>query len=394
MSTNTSLEVCFSGAALSGVDSHAGIIKGVIVAREGVAKGHGVYLDSEFIAEVARLGNEKEKGLKARFGHPNQQIDAIGTYIGRYKNFRVIEDKVYADLHLAKAAKAAPVGDLYTYVLEMALENPDMFGNSIVFNMGSPKIVEEYNEATGQVEEKVYVTITELTASDVVDTPAATESLFSAKNNSKLNFLKMEKSLQEKLITAIKGVFSSKEEEVEAPVAEVETTEEEIAVEVVAEESDEELTEQFKAEAEEAQVEATEEVVAEEVTVEEEASEEVEEVIEEAKEETFSAAEIDEVKLHAIDTLETSFAAERAELKSEIATFESKVADLEVVLSTLGAQFQESEAKVADLTAEIDSQNVTPTAVEGSADAQIIPEKKELNPNQKALLDFFKGINK
>ena len=83
------------------IDREAGIIRGVSVCTEGEAKGHGVHLDSEFIQTVTDLGNAKKQGLKARFGHPNMCSTALGTFIGRYKNFTVEGNKAKADLFLS-----------------------------------------------------------------------------------------------------------------------------------------------------------------------------------------------------------------------------------------------------------------------------------------------------
>jgi hypothetical protein len=161
------------------VDKEKGIIKGVSVVRMGIAKGHGVWLDSQFIDKVVEMGSEHEMGLKARFGHPNMCSDALGTFIGRYKNFRRVGDIAVADLHLDESAKISPNGDLYEYVLSMANSNPDMFGTSIVFKAGESYFEEVVNEDEETVTRE-YATIAELLAADLVDTPAATDSLFSA----------------------------------------------------------------------------------------------------------------------------------------------------------------------------------------------------------------------
>jgi hypothetical protein len=161
------------------INEEIGIIKGVTLAREGIAKGHGVHLDSKFISDLVDLGNQEEKGIKARFGHPSMYAESLGTYIGRFKNFRVDGKKAKADLYMDKVARKSPKGDLYGYVFEMAKNNPDMFGNSIVFKAGESRYEQELNE-NEEVINKEYVSIVALMASDLVDTPAATESLFSA----------------------------------------------------------------------------------------------------------------------------------------------------------------------------------------------------------------------
>ena len=172
-------DVCFSNSGLDTIDEHTGVIKGVTLAREGVAKGHGVHLDSKFISDLVELGNSQEEGVKARFGHPSMTSDAFGTYIGRYKNFRIKDKKAKADLYMDQVSKKSPKGDLYSYVFAMARSNPDMFGNSIVFKSGESRYENELDENENVIT-KEYVSIIGLNASDLVDTPAATDSLFSA----------------------------------------------------------------------------------------------------------------------------------------------------------------------------------------------------------------------
>jgi hypothetical protein len=167
------------------VDVDNGIIKGVIVCSEGEAKGHGVFLDKKFIREVVKNGKEYDQGLKARFGHPAMCSTALGTYIGRFKNFRgSAEDTesgkrqhAIADLHLDESAKISPKGNLYDYVLSMAMNNPDMFGSSIVFKGNGVDTRREKNE-DGEEITKDYAIMGSLFAADLVDEPAATDSLF------------------------------------------------------------------------------------------------------------------------------------------------------------------------------------------------------------------------
>jgi hypothetical protein len=140
-------------AAPSGkVDHEPGKIEGVKICTEGDAKGHGVSLDAEFVDTVVRMGNERKQGLKARFGHPNMCSTALGTFLGRHKNFRketTVRDDgseavtALADLFLSNSAKETPNGDLYEYVLNLAENDPDMFGTSIVFTPGR-----EYRKTT------------------------------------------------------------------------------------------------------------------------------------------------------------------------------------------------------------------------------------------------------
>ncbi len=184
----------------SSIDSANGIIYGVSVCTEGEALGHGVWLDSEFIADVVSFGNAYKKGVKARFGHPNMSGESLGTFIGRFKNFRVEGTKAIADLYLDESAKETPNGNLYDYILKLA-QNPDVFGSSIVFAIDSyyfKKTTGENisssdhykNQDEGSVDysleldnygyKKYYVKMKELYGADLVDEPAANpDGLFS-----------------------------------------------------------------------------------------------------------------------------------------------------------------------------------------------------------------------
>jgi len=191
-------------APVGDVSQEKGVIEGVSVCTVGEAKGHGVNLDSEFVGRVEALGNEKKQGLKARFGHPNMCSTALGTFIGRFKHFRqgtTVRDgqeveTVLADLFLSNEAKDTPHGDLYSYVVGMATNEPDMFGTSIVFTPGETYVRDEEGEkvydyyevdpftgckfAKKEYEElPIFVECTELHACDAVDDPAANDGLFS-----------------------------------------------------------------------------------------------------------------------------------------------------------------------------------------------------------------------
>jgi len=177
------------------VDREKGIIYGFSVCTVGEAKGHGVSLDNEFIATISKFGSELKQGLKMRFGHPSMCSSAVGTFLGRAKNFSVVGDQVLADMFLSNSAKDAPGGgDLYEYVLSLAETDADMFGTSIVFTPGpqykrggdGQKVYQytdkgEYNEEWETAGGDVFVECESLQACDVVDEPAANDGgLFSA----------------------------------------------------------------------------------------------------------------------------------------------------------------------------------------------------------------------
>ena len=184
------------------VNHEEGVIRGVKICSVGEAKGHGVNLDEEFIDTLIKKGNGFTQGLKARFGHPNMCSTALGTYIGRFKNFtkattvRSDGSQVaccVADLALSDSAKNTPNGDLYDYVIAMANEEADMFGTSIVFTPGqryrrNEKGQKVYprdsrgkrNEEFDRAGTPDFVECDHLHACDCVDEPAANDGFFSA----------------------------------------------------------------------------------------------------------------------------------------------------------------------------------------------------------------------
>ena len=160
------------------INSESGIIQNVLVVSKGEAKGHNLFLNDDFLEKTALLGNQAPKGIKARYGHPNMCSTALGTYIGRYHNFRKIDNNVIADLHLDKTSKISPNGNLYDYILQLAATNPDMFGSSIAFKGGEVTTLTEAIENSPKTTTRNYASIEALHAVDLVDDPAATDGLF------------------------------------------------------------------------------------------------------------------------------------------------------------------------------------------------------------------------
>ena len=175
------------------------IIPGAAIVTKGEVRGHGVYIDDEFLDDVTRMGNEKKQGLKIRFGHPTMSGEALGTFLGRAKNFWRDGDIARADLYLSDVAKNSPDGDLKTYVKNMAEHEPDMFGSSIVFTPGReyrktdtgekifpPELSDarddsdELNDIYSNAGPETFIEIDELHGADVVDQPAANDGMFSA----------------------------------------------------------------------------------------------------------------------------------------------------------------------------------------------------------------------
>lgn len=199
---------------LGEIDTENEVLHDVQITLEGEALGHGVWLDREFCEAVAAAGNATgDVGLKVRYGHPAMCSDAIGTELGRAKNFRVVDVEreiegekvqaagVVADVHLLKSAHSAPQGDIAKHVLETAKEDPKQFGQSIVFTYADWVVKdadgnrhsyreeccnedESKNKTQAQWEAqsadgKEYAVLGKLLGSDFTDTPAATDGIFS-----------------------------------------------------------------------------------------------------------------------------------------------------------------------------------------------------------------------
>lgn len=156
------------------VDSDNGIIKNIVIVQQGDNK-NGSFFNSQFISDLVAGGNLQTQGVKSRFGHPNMCSTSLGTFIGRYKNFSEKDGKAYADLHLDQITKKTQVEgkgiSMWEYIVEMANNNPDMFGNSI--HITSEMFEEDYQGIKKQSHK-----FESLVASDLVDSPAATDSLF------------------------------------------------------------------------------------------------------------------------------------------------------------------------------------------------------------------------
>jgi uncharacterized coiled-coil protein SlyX len=197
----------FTAGGVASVDAGKHILNDATVIRCGEAKTHGLWIDDMFCKVLLEMGNAAgEKGLKARFGHPNMCSEALGTFLGRWTGFKILSAegapaRVCAALHLSSTAAESPKGDLRKYVEEMAAKEPQHFGASIVFTLDNEAMWKEsvqngavekedeygpYLDFSGykspdpaNVENLPHARIAELHAADLVDDPAATDGMFS-----------------------------------------------------------------------------------------------------------------------------------------------------------------------------------------------------------------------
>lgn len=178
------------------VDRERHIIFGVSAAQAVEALGHGMVLDGKTIAQVVEHGNAARNGVKSRFAHPGLSSDGMGKHLGRLRNFRQEGDKALADLHIADSAFKSPSGDLGTYIMDMAEDDPDMFGMSMVVKgerfwtladgteiaamTNDGQRIKRPDSATTQ---HPVLRVVQLHAVDAVDEPAANrDGLFAARN--------------------------------------------------------------------------------------------------------------------------------------------------------------------------------------------------------------------
>lgn len=157
------------------IDRDSAVINGFAVVTKGVTKDSRGEFDDISLDSVVELGNKLKTGVKSRFGHPNMSSTALGTFLGRVRNFRRDRDIVRADLHIDKTAFETPDGDLAGYVLNLAESDPEMFGASMVIYWDEEK--REGLDANGN-ELPPFIRVTNLFSVDVVDDPAANNGLF------------------------------------------------------------------------------------------------------------------------------------------------------------------------------------------------------------------------
>jgi hypothetical protein len=119
------------------IDAPAGIIKGVSIIQAGEALGHGFEVDAVMLKQTMDAINAKPKGVKSRLTHPGLPDcggwDGLEVTLGRVKNARIENGRVLGDAYLGEFATKTPAGDIRSYILAIAAEDPELLGLSIVF---------------------------------------------------------------------------------------------------------------------------------------------------------------------------------------------------------------------------------------------------------------------
>ena len=175
-----------SGGAVcrDGGDYGHGVIYGAAVITRGEALGHEAWIDGDMLDQVVDATNEMANGVKARFTHPSLSGDGLGKYLGRFKNAVRDGDIVRADMHFTKAGHKSPDGDLASYVMDLAEQDPDAFGISIVFEHDVGEMARFDADHTDEHGDFIspdpdndrnleHVRLSNLRAADAVDEPAA-----------------------------------------------------------------------------------------------------------------------------------------------------------------------------------------------------------------------------
>lgn len=202
------MNVCFNtyhGGEVR-IDFEAGVITGVVLANEGVNR-NGYFFSERFLRELMVYGNERGE-IKCRFEHPSfEGVNALGSLVGVYRNFRLDGGRLLGDLYISDLARRTEVSgrgiSIADYVLGMASKHADLFGNSISV---LADCVDESYVVEGKTYMGVGLKLIEWLASDLVDDPAATNGLFfSSKrfNNRYMGILdKVKKALAFALVRA------------------------------------------------------------------------------------------------------------------------------------------------------------------------------------------------
>lgn len=198
-----------------------GIIKNVDIISRRLTDDWRYY-DEQFKKDIVTQGNNNELGIKSKLGHPEYENSKPTHFIGRYKNFQYFEptdDKdgyVLADLHLDDITKKTTIEgqgiSTYDYIIELSTNNPDVFGNSILYiPSGTEMVTREGTNINDLTDEEYYDldwwndvfykhSLQEFIGSDLVDVPAATIGLFKNSIDNRIKDLTIEQAVKDKEI--------------------------------------------------------------------------------------------------------------------------------------------------------------------------------------------------
>lgn len=190
----------------AGVDRQGRILRGVVLAEIGIFKDRrGEFVHESLRRIVDLIRRDHPKGLGTFWTHDSEHEDRLGKFLGRTRDVRVDGDKVKGNLHLSPAAFETPSGDLGSYVLTLAQDDPGAIAASL-------ELISDYFPQRGADMDgplpPVWVP-TQILALALVAVGAATSSLLTpslADRKREIRMMKL-KCMQARVASFRKGVF-------------------------------------------------------------------------------------------------------------------------------------------------------------------------------------------
>jgi len=324
-------------ASIQNVDRESGVLRDIVIIEAGEAKGHRMMVTNRSIATASSILSDEI--IPAYITHRDAFKDRLLNEIGAFEGFYRDGEKIRAQKFEAFNSWKEDEPEKYDRLFDLAEKMPNSFGISIVFEGNllweTEEGDEEFNGFSSKPENAFYdlptIIPTEISSADFVDSPAATNSLFS-ENWDKPTYNMKEKDME--LSESASAEKERREAEENQQQAKPEVAEEKPAKKVKkSKEFSEEAVLEPEVETEEAVVEevkaVAEEVETEEPVAEEVDSEEIEEEEEEDSEEEEEKPSEEEVSL-----------SEKMNIQFElIEGQEKKIAELERTISALKSIF-------------------------------------------------------
>jgi len=254
---------------IDGVDRKTSTIAGASAMQTGLVKDGRFEIDQTTLRQLNEQGNASKLGVKVRFGHPAMSDDALGTFLGRMKQFRLNPEGSLSrgDIFFDETSFRTPKGDLGGYVLDLAKNDPSAFGMSVVvvgdreFRL-NPDGTRQVNQETGEPLPAL-LRVKQLLAVDFVDSPAATDSVFGLNDQTFLSaeaFQKLSELMERPDFVRRAHIFFSRAFDLlDAPSAPLSPTKELIMAEPIACATVEALTKEYPALVAQLQTAATKE---------------------------------------------------------------------------------------------------------------------------------------
>ncbi len=165
--------VALAGISSAGltVDLANGVIANAAIMTIGEPQGHDFLVDQKTLETM--MACLSSAPARCRFGHPpagpdGYPVDQPGTLIGEVNNFRIEGATLRGDVRLGPYAKSMPgLGDVWTYVINVATASPENLGLSAVIGF-EPEPILKNGQPVG-----VAARVFSVNAIDIVGQPAA-----------------------------------------------------------------------------------------------------------------------------------------------------------------------------------------------------------------------------